>query len=114
MREVIGHDFHFLDGFLCSKEAVTLSLKSRWFVVFLYERRDLTYDLLPENTGSKIYYSPTILILLCFWVRVGKADPWCSRHALIMEPYVDVIMDAAGSEVVEFFHGNQKSSLNNG
>lgn len=45
-----------------------------------------------------------VLILLCFWVRVGKADPWCSRHALIMEPYVDVIMDAAGSEV-EFFHG---------
>ena len=70
----------------------------------------------PWNYRFKIYsgfYSPTILILLCFWVRVGKADPWCSRHALIMEPYVDVIMDAAGSEV-EFFQGNQKSSLNNG
>ena len=73
MREVIGHnDFHFLDGFLCSKEAVTLSLKSRWSLVFWYERRDLTYSL--KIPVQKFTWG-SILILLCFWVRVGKADP---------------------------------------
>lgn len=63
MREVIGHnDFHFLDGFLCSKEAVTLSLKSRWSLVFWYERRDLTYSLkLPVQKFTRGSHSPLFL-----------------------------------------------------